>query len=163
MPSSTAEPVKISVAPDTRVSGLVLAPPRARSAYVFAHGAGAGMAHPFMAKVAEALPRWYREPAPVRLYGAAASALAKARARRGARCRGGGAAVAQTAAVAGGKSFGGRMTSQAGAAPAGCAGWRSFPLHPARRSVARAQASVRRAGADATLQGTRDALAFLDS
>jgi hypothetical protein len=55
MASSTAEPIKITVAGDTRVSGLVLAPGRARAGYVFAHGAGAGMAHPFMARVATGL------------------------------------------------------------------------------------------------------------
>ena len=38
-----------------RVSGLLQAPPRARACYVLAHGAGAGMAHPFMAAVAAGL------------------------------------------------------------------------------------------------------------
>ncbi|HEV8312556.1 MAG TPA: alpha/beta family hydrolase, partial [Burkholderiaceae bacterium] len=36
--------------------GIVLdAPAGARAGYVFAHGAGAGMAHPFMANVAQGL------------------------------------------------------------------------------------------------------------
>ena len=34
-------------------SGLLQAPPKARACYVFAHGAGAGMTHPFMTSVAE--------------------------------------------------------------------------------------------------------------
>ena len=38
-----------------QVSGLLLAPPGARACYVLAHGAGAGMAHPFMASIAEGL------------------------------------------------------------------------------------------------------------
>src|SRR5437870_5089480 len=35
--------------------GLLVQPPAARSLYVFAHGAGAGMRHAFMATIAEAL------------------------------------------------------------------------------------------------------------
>ena len=50
-----AEPVTIVVDDTHRVSGLLLAPPRARACYVLAHGAGAGMTHPFMAAVAAEL------------------------------------------------------------------------------------------------------------
>jgi len=50
-----AEPVTFSVGGETRVSGLLQAPPRASACFVFAHGAGAGMAHPFMAAVAAEL------------------------------------------------------------------------------------------------------------
>ena len=49
-----AEPVIIENG-DTRVSGLLQVPARARALYVFAHGAGAGMAHPFMTAVATEL------------------------------------------------------------------------------------------------------------
>ncbi|MET0924388.1 MAG: alpha/beta family hydrolase, partial [Xanthobacteraceae bacterium] len=49
------EPVTITVDDAHRVSGLLLAPPGARACYLFAHGAGAGMTHPFMAAVATEL------------------------------------------------------------------------------------------------------------
>ena len=48
-------PVTITIDDGQQVSGLLLAPPDARACYVFAHGAGAGMAHPFMAAVATGL------------------------------------------------------------------------------------------------------------
>ena len=50
--SSDAEPVTIVVDDAHSVSALLLVPPRARACYLFAHGAGAGMTHPFMAAVA---------------------------------------------------------------------------------------------------------------
>src|SRR5215831_10766839 len=53
--SLAAESITVMVDESVRVSGLVLAPPRARACYVLAHGAGAGMAHPFMAAVAAEL------------------------------------------------------------------------------------------------------------
>ena len=55
MPSSDSRPVTIAVNQGIHVSGLLQAPPRARACYVLAHGAGAGMAHPFMAAVAAEL------------------------------------------------------------------------------------------------------------
>ena len=55
MNQSDAEPVAIIVDATHSVSGLLLAPPRARACYIFAHGAGAGMTHPFMEAVAEEL------------------------------------------------------------------------------------------------------------
>ena len=55
MPPETAEPITIAGDPDIRVSGLLQAPPRPRACYVFAHGDGAGMRHPFMAAVAAGL------------------------------------------------------------------------------------------------------------
>ena len=54
MPAPSAEPVSIE-GEDLRVSGLALAPPDARACYVLAHGAGAGMAHPFMQAIAAGL------------------------------------------------------------------------------------------------------------
>jgi len=53
--SFDAEAVSVTVDDAVRVSGLLQAPPRARACYVLAHGAGAGMAHPFMAAVAAEL------------------------------------------------------------------------------------------------------------
>ena len=55
MRSLDAQQVTIEINDAHRVSGLLLTPARARACYVLAHGAGAGMAHPFMAAVAEGL------------------------------------------------------------------------------------------------------------
>ena len=49
------EPITITVEDGIDVSGLLQVPPRARACFVLAHGAGAGMAHPFMAAVASEL------------------------------------------------------------------------------------------------------------
>src|SRR5256885_11014215 len=55
MPVSS-DPVEITVADGrARVSGLLLRPPGARRLYVLAHGAGAGMRHPFLETIARAL------------------------------------------------------------------------------------------------------------
>jgi uncharacterized protein len=151
------------------VSGLLLAPERARACYVFAHGAGAGMFHPFMAAVARELGQrgiaTLRYQFPYMEQGAKrpdAPKLAQATVR---------AAVAQAARVmptvplvAGGKSFGGRMTSQAQAASAlrdvcGLA-FLGFPLHPAGRpSDERAEHLFKVEVPMLFLQGTRDKLA----
>ncbi|HSN33972.1 MAG TPA: alpha/beta family hydrolase, partial [Ideonella sp.] len=50
-----AEPLAIDVDAAHRVSALLLAPANARAALVLAHGAGAGMTHPFLAALAEVL------------------------------------------------------------------------------------------------------------
>ena len=55
MPSTAAKPVSIPVSVATRVSGLLQKPPHARACYVLAHGAGAGMDHPFMENAARGL------------------------------------------------------------------------------------------------------------
>src|SRR3954454_7627244 len=55
MAFSDAKPITITVGDTIRVSGLLTAPPGARACYVLAHGAGAGMTHPFMAAVAAEL------------------------------------------------------------------------------------------------------------
>ena len=47
-------PIKSTIGTDT-VSGLLLRPTKARACFVFAHGAGAGMTHPFMETVATGL------------------------------------------------------------------------------------------------------------
>src|SRR4029453_17971430 len=103
-----AQALTISVGETQRVSGLLLAQARARACYVLAHGAGAGMTHPFLEAGAAG---------PVR------AAVAEA-----------GRRVAALPLIAGGKSFGGRMTSQAQAAAAlpGVRGlaFLGFPLHP---------------------------------
>ena len=53
--SAVPRPVTIGIGDGERVSGLLLTPPEARACYVMAHGAGAGMAHPFMVSVANHL------------------------------------------------------------------------------------------------------------
>ena len=54
MPEPKAEQISID-AGAARISALLQMPPRASACFVFAHGAGAGMAHPFMAAVARGL------------------------------------------------------------------------------------------------------------
>jgi len=122
---------------DQRVSGLLQVPGNARACYVLAHGAGAGMTHPFMAAVANELAE--RGIATLRYqfpYMEQKSKRPDSPKVAHATVR---AAVAEAARVnlplfAGGKSFGGRMTSQAQAAsplPAvrGLV-FLGFPLHP---------------------------------
>jgi len=151
------------------VSALLLAPRRSSAALVFAHGAGAGMHHPFMESLARELAhrgvatmRFQFPYMQKRLRRPDAPALAQATVR---------AAVAEAsgrlpgvALFAGGKSFGGRMTSQAQAeAPLeGVLGvvFVGFPLHPAGKpSMKRADHLARVQPPMLFLQGTRDALA----
>jgi uncharacterized protein len=152
-----------------RVSGLLQVPADARVCYVLANGAGAGMEHPFMA--AFALGLFERGVATLRYQfpymerkskRPDAPALAQATVR---------AAVNQAtrllpelAVFAGGKSFGGRMTSQAQAASPlpGVRGlvFLGFPLHPAKQpSDKRAEHLADVRAPMLFLQGTRDALA----
>lgn len=51
------QPRSVSIAVDDarQVSGLLQVPPKARVCFVLAHGAGAGMSHPFMAAIADGL------------------------------------------------------------------------------------------------------------
>jgi hypothetical protein len=172
MSPSDAEPVTIVVGETTQVSGLLQAPPQPRACFVLAHGAGAGMTHPFMASVAAGLAqrgiaslryqfpymeRRSRRPDPPKLaHAAVRAAVAEA-----------GRLLPCLALVAGGKSFGGRMTSQAQAAAPlpkvrGLA-FLGFPLHPAGRpSRERGEHLFDIAIPMLFLQGTRDNLASLD-
>jgi uncharacterized protein len=170
--SSTTERVAIAVGESLRVSALLQAPPRARACYVLAHGAGAGMEHPFMAAVAAGLAqrgvatlryqfpymeRGTKRPDPPQL----AQATVRAAVREARRL------VPDLPLFAGGKSFGGRMTSQAQAAAPlpGVRGliFLGFPLHPAGRpSQDRAKHLFDVSIPMLFLQGSRDALAALD-
>ena len=172
MTSTAAKSVTITVSDTTRVSGLMQKPPHARACYVLAHGAGAGMDHPFMENVARGLAsrgiatlryqfpymeRGSKRPDPPPLAQATVRA-AVAEAQR---------LLPDTALIAGGKSFGGRMTSQAQAkAPLeGVHGlaFLGFPLHPAGRpSQDRAEHLFEVTIPMLFLQGTRDNLASLD-
>jgi hypothetical protein len=168
----TPEPLTIELEDAQHVSGLLSVPPGARTCYVLAHGAGAGMAHPFMARVAAGLAergiaslryqfpsmeRRAKRPDPPALAQATVRAAVVEAARR----------LSEFALVAGGKSFGGRMTSQAQAAAPlpGVRGlaFLGFPLHPAGKPSderARHLSDVR--VPMLFLQGSRDALADLN-
>jgi predicted alpha/beta-hydrolase family hydrolase len=153
------------------VSALLLAPPDARAAYVFAHGAGAGMEHAFMTAFATGLAE--RSIATLRYQFPYMEQGSKRPDRPPAAHAAVRAAVTQAARLlpglpllAGGKSFGGRMTSQAQAASPmpGVAGlvFVGFPLHPAGKpSDERARHLLGVELPMLFLQGTRDELADL--
>jgi predicted alpha/beta-hydrolase family hydrolase len=163
--------IGIDVGAAHRVSGLWLAPGQARAAYVFAHGAGAGMRHAFMEAAAQGLAE--RGIASLRYqfpYMERGSRRPDAPALAQATVRAAVAAAAQLAPTlplfAGGKSFGGRMSSQAQAAEPmpGVRGlvFLGFPLHPAGEpSDARAAHLSKVRVPMLFVQGTRDELADL--
>jgi predicted alpha/beta-hydrolase family hydrolase len=136
----TAEHLTVDLGQIGQVSALLVRPHAARACYVLAHGAGAGMAHRFMEEVATGLAD--RHIATLRYqfpYMEKGSKRPDARAVAHAAVR---AAVAEAERrcadlplLAGGKSFGGRMTSQAQAIKPlpGVRGlvFLGFPLHPA--------------------------------
>lgn len=151
---------------------LILTPPSPRFGYVLAHGAGAGMRHPFLESAARALldrgvatlryefpymEAGTRRPDPP---GRAVPAVRKA--VEAARAEWPGLPL-----VAGGKSFGGRMTStaQAESPLEGVRGlaFLGFPLHPPKRPAdTRSEHLFRVEVPMLFLQGTRDDLADLD-
>lgn len=154
------------------VSALLLEAPRPVAGYVLAHGAGAGMRHPFMADVAAALAAagvtTLRYQFPFMEAGSSrpdSPAVAAATVRAAVdRAR---ALLPGLPLVAGGKSFGGRMTSTASAEAAleGVRGlvFLGFPLHPPKRpAVTRGDHLDRVAVPMLFLQGTRDDLADLE-
>jgi uncharacterized protein len=170
--SIAPESINIHIDAEQRVSGLLLAPAAARACYVLAHGAGAGMAHPFMTAVAQGLAergiatlrdqfpymeRGSKRPDTPRTAHAAVRAAVSDAARR----------LPGLSLFAGGKSFGGRMTSQAQAESPlpevrGLV-FLGFPLHPAGKpSDDRATHLFDVAVPMLFLQGTRDELAQLD-
>jgi uncharacterized protein len=142
MTSGSLQRVTITVNDGQRLSGLLVAPPRAHACYVIAHGAGAGMEHPFMGWVAEGLAErgvaTLRYQFPYMQRGSKRPDVPKV---AHAAVRAAVAAMAHLAPdlslIAGGKSYGGRMTSQAHAASPlpGVRGlaFLGFPLHPAGR------------------------------
>lgn len=156
---------------DIGLSALLMKPRAAQACFVFAHGAGAGMNHPFMDQIAKEL--YSRKIATLRFQfpfmqkgskrpdvpavAHAAIRLAVAEARR--RCR-------SIPIIAGGKSFGGRMTSQT-QAEAPIEGVRGlafigFPLHPSGTpSIVRADHLPDVRVPMLFVQGTRDKLAEL--
>jgi uncharacterized protein len=166
------QPISIPIRDGEAVSGLWQALEGARACLVLAHGAGAGMTHRAMGATADGLLRRgiaclrYQFPymerggkrvdPPAIAHAAVRAAVAAAR-----------DLAPHLPLFAGGRSFGGRMTSQAQAKSPleGVRGlvFFGFPLHPAGKP------SIERAAhlADVSLpmlfvQGTRDALAELD-
>ena len=172
-PMNTPEPTPLSILVNAEqsVSALLQVPPEPRACCVLAHGAGAGMTHPFMGRVAAGLAergiaslryqfpymeRGSKRPdLPALAYATVRVAVAEA-ARR----------LPGVPLLAAGKSFGGRMSSQAQAASplAGVHGlvFFGFPLHPAgKASVERAAHLAKVTCPMLFLQGTRDELAEL--
>jgi predicted alpha/beta-hydrolase family hydrolase len=170
--SSPAQPVTIRVDGVRSVSGLLQLPPGAHACYVLAHGAGAGMAHPFLAAVATELgergiatlryqfpymeQRAKRPDPPDLCHATVRAAVLEA-----------GRLAQALPLIAGGKSFGGRMTSQAQAAAPlpGVHGvaFLGFPLHPPGRvSDVRGQHLFEVEIPMLFLQGTRDEFADLE-
>ena len=168
----TARSLTLEIDSGGTVSGLWLRPATAKACLVLAHGAGAGMTHKAMTALADGLAeraiatlrfqfpymeRGSRRPDPPAIAHAAVRAACAEAARLAGRLP----------VFAGGRSYGGRMTSQAQAlAPLpGVRGlvFFAFPLHPAGKpSVARADHLAEVDVPMLFLQGTRDELAKLD-
>ena len=165
-----AQPLVIPVGGES-VSALLLRPPDAKALYVFAHGAGVGMHHPNMESNARGLAergiatlryqfpymeKGSRRPDPPRIaHAAVREAVAQA-----------GELAGGLPLFAGGRSYGGRMTSQAqalGPLP-GARGliFLGFPLHPAGApGTERADHLARVELPMLFVSGERDALAEL--
>jgi predicted alpha/beta-hydrolase family hydrolase len=164
--------LRISVGAGVEVSALLCQPTKARRLLVLAHGAGAGMSHPFMEMLAAELAgvdvatlryqfpymeQRRRVPDAPALLTATVVASVKAAAE----------AAPGLPLFAGGKSMGGRMTSQA-AAQRPLEGVRGliffgFPLHPPNRpGTKRAEHLAKVTVPMLFLQGTRDTLADLN-
>ena len=157
---------------DQSVSALLIRPEDAKALYLFAHGAGAGMTHRSMASNAEGLAargiatlryqfpymeKGSKRPDPPGIAHAAVRAAA-AEARK---------IAPDLPLFAGGRSFGGRMTSQtqAGSPLPGARGpaFLGFPLHPAGKpGIERAEHLSRVEVPMLFVSGARDALAEMD-
>ena len=169
--SATPRPVTIAVSDDERISALLQRPPDPRACYVMAHGAGAGMAHPFMASFANHLAE--RGIATLRYQfpymeqrRRAPDSPAVATATVAAAMHAASRAAPGLPLLAGGKSFGGRMTSHAASQGLldGVRGlvFFGFPLHPPNKpGTKRADHLPRVPMPMLFLQGTRDTLADL--
>jgi len=168
---ATLEPFRFGVEGGGEVSALLLRPAKARRLLVLAHGAGAGMSHPFMEKLAGELAGVgvatlrYQFPymeARRRVPDAPAVLMAMVVAA----VRAAAEAAPGLPLLAGGKSMGGRMTSQA-AAQRPLDGVRGlvffgFPLHsPNQPGTKRADHLAKVAMPMLFLQGTRDTFADL--
>jgi uncharacterized protein len=153
------------------VSAILVRPANARWVLALAHGAGAGMTHPFLEKLARELAdagvatfryqfpymeQRRRVPDTPAVAGATVASAARAAAE----------AAAGLPLFAGGKSFGGRMSSQAASQQllGGICGlvFFGFPLHPPNKpGIKRAEHLAKVSMPMLFLQGTRDTLADL--
>jgi uncharacterized protein len=170
---ASVQRLQIEIPGASSVSALLCVPDGAWAGYVFAHGAGAGMEHAFMTNFAHGLAERgmatlrfqfpymeqgsKRPDAPKVAHAAVRAAIAQA-----AQCFPTGLPL-----FAGGKSFGGRMTSQAQALTPlpGVRGlvFVGFPLHPAGKPADERAAHLFEIDRPMLfLQGTRDQLAALD-
>jgi uncharacterized protein len=171
MTAARHERVTIGVGANHRVSGLFDRPGSAQAVLVLAHGAGAGMEHPSMQAVADGLAkrgiatlryqfpymeRGSRRPDPPALCHATVRAAVAEASRL----------APDLQLIAGGRSFGGRMTSQAQAQiplpqVRGLV-FLAFPLHPAGKPGIDRAAHLREVGIPMLfIQGSRDELAQL--
>lgn len=168
---SEAREISIPIG-DEAVSGLLLRPESAKALYLFAHGAGAGMTHKAMESNARGLAareiatlryqfpymeKGSRRPDPPRIAHSAVRAAAAEAA----------GLAPDLPLFAGGRSFGGRMTSQAQAETPlpGVHGlaFLGFPLHPAGKpGTDRAEHLARVQVPMLFVSGDHDALAELD-
>jgi uncharacterized protein len=166
---SDSETLSIDVDGSTRVPALLQRAPHAHALLVLAHGAGAGMHHGFLQEMAGGLAelgiatlryefpymaRGSRRPDPPPLCHATVRAAVETAARL----------APSLPLLAGGKSFGGRMTSQAQAISplTGVRGlvFLGFPLHPPKQPSAARGAHLERIEVPMLfLQGSRDEFA----
>jgi uncharacterized protein len=157
---------------DDTVSGLLIRPPDAKALYIFAHGAGAGMTHKSMESNAQGLAergiaslryqfpymeKGSKRPDPPRVAHAAVRAAVGEAARL----------APDLPLFAGGRSFGGRMTSQAQALDPlpGVHGltFIGFPLHPAGKPGIERAAHLSDVKVPMLfVSGAKDALAEID-
>src|SRR5216684_8497830 len=168
---ATVEHFQLEVEGGGNVSALLSRPAKARRLLVLAHGAGAGMSHPFMEKLAGELgcvgvstlryqfpymEKQRRVPDSLAILTATVVAAVRAAAET----------VPGLALLAGGKSMGGRMTSQAAAQQPldGVRGlvFFGFPLHPPNKPGTKRAEHLKQVTVPMLfLQGTRDTLADL--
>jgi predicted alpha/beta-hydrolase family hydrolase len=169
---SSPRSITIALPDNQTVSGLLTAPENPKACYVLAHGAGAGMTHPFLVHIADELAlrgvatlryqflymeRKSRRPDPPKLAHAAVRAAVLEAAHQ----------LPGVPLFAGGKSFGGRMTSQAQAAEPlpGVRGlaFLGFPLHPPDKPGTERAAHLSDVRIPMLfLQGTKDEFAQLE-
>ena len=168
---TTGEKLRIAVPGNGEVSALLVRPPTARWLLVLGHGAGAGMTHPFLESLTKELAEAgvvtlrYQFPyieerrrvpdKPEVLMSTVAAAIERAR-----------ETAPELPLLAGGKSMGGRMTSEAAGqgflgAVKGLAFF-GFPLHPPNRPGTKRAEHLAKVNVPMLfLQGTRDTLADL--